>query len=111
MPQDGAVHQIFDAAERKLYDVNIDTKEFREVEIAFDYSDVREHESGFAEQTVQMPYALYESAFNSLKDFLDNNITGNPFNRERQLKAFAKMNVNMDGTSGKKVYDYVKGRI
>ncbi len=68
MPQDGAVHQIFDAAERKLYDVNIDTKEFREVEIAFDYSDVREHESGFAEQTVQMPYALYESAFNSLKD-------------------------------------------
>ncbi len=97
--------------ERKLYDINVFTKEYKEVEIEFDYDDLLAHEPGFAEESETLQYCLCENAFNSLKDLLDGNITGNPFDRERQLRAFAKINVNTDGTCGKNIYEFIKGKI
>ncbi len=97
--------------ERKLYDINVFTKEYHEVEIEFDYNDLIEHEPGFMEESEWLQYCLSENAFNSLKDFLDNRITGNQFDRERQLKAFSNVNANTNGTCGKTVYEFVKGKI
>ncbi len=103
--------RIWYAPERKLYDINVFTKEYKEVEIEFDYNDLLLHEPGFMEESEELQYCLKENAFNSLKDLLDGNITGNQFDRERQLRAFSKINVNTDGTCGKNVYEFVKGKI
>lgn len=103
--------RIWYAPERKLYDINIFTREYKEVEIEFDYEDLLAHEPGFMEESEWLQYCLMENAFNSLKDLLDDKITGNQFDRERQLKAFAKINANTDGTCGKNVYEFIKGKI
>ena len=81
------------------------------MEIEFDYNDLLEHEPGFYEESEWMQYCLNENVFNSLKNLLDNEITGNPFDRERQLRAFAKVNVNTEGTCGQNVYAFAKGKI
>lgn len=103
--------RIWYAPERKLYDMNVFTKEYKEVEIEFDYEDLLAHEPGFMEESEWMQYCLMENVFNSLKDLLDDKITGNPFDREKQLKAFEKINANTDGTCGKNIYEFVKGKI
>lgn len=61
--------RVWYAPERKLYDFNVFTKEYKEVEIEFDYHDLIEHEPGFMEESEWMQYSLSENAFNSLKDF------------------------------------------
>ena len=112
LPQRGKADcRIWHAPERRLYDINIDTKEYKEVEIAFDYEEMKEHLPGFMEESESMQYCLNESAFNSLKDLLDGNITGNPFDRERQIKAFSKVNANTDGTCGEEIYRFAKERL
>lgn len=111
-PQRGKADcRIWYTPERKLYDINIETKAYKEVEIAFDYDELREHEPGYMEESEWLQYCLGENAFNSLKDLLDDNITGNPFDRERQLNAFSKINANTEGTCGRNVYHFVKGKI
>lgn len=105
IPQRGKADcRIWYTPERKLYDINIDTKECREVEITFDYGELKEHEPGFSEESEWMQYCLNENAFNSLKDLLDEDITGKQFDKERQLKAFSRINANTDGTCGENVY-------
>lgn len=102
--------RIWYAPERKLYDINIDTKEYQEVEIEFNYDDLTTHEPGFMEASDVMQYCLNENAFNSLKDFLDDNITGQQFDRERQIRAFSKVNADTEGTCGRNVYRFAKGK-
>lgn len=99
------------APERKLYDINVFTREYKEVEIEFDYDDLLEQEPGFYEESEWMQYCLNENAFNSLKNLLDDEITGNPFDRERQLRAFARVNANTEGTCGQNVYAFAKDKI
>ena len=106
-----ADYRIWYAPERKLYDINIDTKEYREISIEFDYDEVKRHEPGFMEESEWMQYCLNESAFNSLKDLLDNNVTGTRFDRERQLEAFAEISADTAGTCGDQVYRFVKSKI
>ncbi len=103
--------RIWYAPERRLYDININTKEYKEVEIVFDYEELEEHQSGFLKETEWMQYCLNEDAFNSLKDLLDGNITGKPFDRERQIKAFSKVNANTDGTCGEEIHRFAKEKL
>lgn len=103
--------RIWYAPERKLYDVNIDTKEYKEVEINFDYEEIKAHEPGFMEESEWLQYCLSEDAFNSLKDLLDGNITGKTFDRERQIKAFSKINASTDGRCGEKIHQFVRERV
>lgn len=103
--------KIWYAPKCELYDINVFTKEYKEVEIELDYDDLLAHEPGFAEISESLQYCLMENAFNSLKDLLDENITGNQFDRERQLKAFSKVNANTDGTCGKNVYECIRKKI
>ena len=111
-PQQGKADcRIWYTPERKLYDINIDTKEYKEVKITFDCDELKRHEPGFMEESEWLQYCLGENAFNSLKDLLDDNITGKPFDRERQLKAFSKINADTEGTCGRNVYNFVKGQI
>ena len=103
--------RIWYTPERKLYDINIETREYSEVEIEFDYEELKEHEPGFMEESEWMQYCLNESAFNSLKDFLDGHITGNQFDRKRQIKAFSKVNADTEGACGERVHRFVREKI
>ncbi|MCM1181834.1 MAG: hypothetical protein NC337_00475 [Roseburia sp.] len=103
--------RIWYALEKRLYDINIDTKEYKETEIVFDCEELKEHQSGFMESSESMQYCLNESAFNSLKNLLDGEITGNPFDRERQIRAFSRVNANTDGTCGEEVHRFVREKL
>ena len=82
---------------------------YKETEInRFDYEDLKEHEPGFMEESEWLQYCLNENAFHSLKDFLDGAITGNQFDRERQLRAFSKINADTEGRCGERVHRFVK---
>lgn len=102
--------RIWYAPERKLYHINIDTKEYREVEIGFDYRELKAHEPGFMENSQWLQYCLGENAFNSLEDFLDGNVTGRPFDRMKQIKSFSKINASTDGRCGEKIHRMVCGK-
>jgi hypothetical protein len=113
MPLDGAVGvcRVWYAPERRLYEVNINTNAYKEIEIEFDYDDLVQHEPGFMERSEWLQYSLDENVFNSLKDLLDDNITGNQFDRERQLHVFSKINANTEGTCGENIHASVKSRL
>ena len=110
-PRQGkAVQRIWYAPERKFYDVDINTNEYKEVEIEFDYEEIKEKEPGFMEESQWLQYCLNENAFNSLKDMLDGNLTGNPFDKDRQIKAFSKINAATDGNCGERIHWFIKGK-
>lgn len=111
LPQGAAVQRMWYMPERRLYEIDLCTKEWREIEIVMDKDEVMAHEAGFAKLAKEMPYALQESAFNSLQDFVEGRITGNRFDRCKQMEIFSKINANMDGTCGKNVYAFLKERL
>ena len=105
------LYRVWYAPERRLYEVNINTNAYKEIEIEFDYDDLVRHEPGFMEGSEWLQYSLDENVFNSLKDLLDGNITGNQFDRERQLCVFSKVNANTEGTCGEDIHASVKSRL
>lgn len=107
----GSEWLLFSCYDRKLYAVDLETNDYREIEVGFDLEELRENEPGFWEDSQWLMYACEENAFNSLEDFLDGNITGNAFDRERQMRAFCGIAANHDGTSGEKIYEFVKGKL
>lgn len=103
--------RYFSAFDRKLYDVNPETGEYREVAVNFDVKELQAQTDGFREQSEWLQYACGENAFNSLPDFLDGNVRGAAFDRERQLRAYEKIATNYDGTCGEKVHRFVKDKL
>ena len=104
-------YRMWDFPERKLYRIDIDTKEYEEIGIEFDCEELKAHEPGFMEESEWMQYCLRENAFNSLKDLLDDHITGNQFDRKKQTEAFSRINADTEGTCGVRVYRFVKEKI
>ena len=102
---------LFSVFDRKLYSINLMTDECREIEIKLDGDELQNHEAGFQENSEWMQYACQENAFTTLPDFLNGNITGNAFNRERQIKAYSDIAANNDGTSGEKIYRFVSDKL
>lgn len=94
--------------ERRLYEINISTKEYHELPIVYDYDEVAEQENGFMEESDWMQYCCNESAMNSLNDLLDGTIKGNPFSRERAIRAFEKINASPQGDCGERLYRLMK---
>ena len=103
--------RYFSAFDRKLYDVNLETGAYREVAVSFNTEELWAHASGFWEQSDWLQYACEENAFNSLEDFLDGNVAGAAFDRERQLRAYEQIAANHDGTCGEKVHGYIKDTV
>lgn len=101
------IYRMFSAWDKKMYDVNLETEEYCEVEIVFDKKELKQNEAGFQENSEWLQYACEENAFNSLPDFLDGNITGNKFDKERQIKSFGTIAANHDGSCGEKIYHYM----
>lgn len=103
--------RYFSVLDRKFYDVRLETGECREVSVDFDTKELRAQTAGFWEQSEWLQYACKEDAFNSLTDFLDGNVTGAAFHRERQLRDYEKIAANYDGTCGEKVHGFIKDEL
>lgn len=100
-------YHLFSAYDKKLYRINLETEEYEEVLVEFDREELAANEPGFWEDSEWLQYACNENAWNSLTDFLDDNITGSAFDRERQIRAYSKIAANNDGTCGEKTHHFV----
>ena len=94
---------------RTRYTFNPETEAFTELEqdTVIDEAELRKHVFGFCKMNEWSVYGGYEDVFNSLTDFLDGNISGRQFDRNKQLKAYSAISANIDGTAGQHVYDFV----
>lgn len=104
-------YTYYSCYDRKLYEVELNKNEFKEISIVFDREQLKEHEPGFCETSEWLQYACMENPFNSLRDFLDENIAGARFDKEKQIEAFGTIAANHDGTSGEKIHRFVKGKL
>nr|WP_302020635.1 hypothetical protein [uncultured Acetatifactor sp.] len=104
--ESGTCH-YFSGFDRRLYDVDPDEGAYREIAVDFHREELSAHAAGFSEESDWMQYACAESAFNSLEDLLEGNISGNAFHRERQLRAYGRIAANNDGTCGEKVHRFL----
>lgn len=104
-------HKLFYFPERRLYDFDIRNNKLSEIEIRFDVDELKQHEDGFNDFSQWLKYCCCESAFNSLKDFLDGNITGRHFDIEKQKKSYAEIAANNDGSCGQKVHKFIKNTL
>lgn len=100
--------KIYSYQTRTLYDLNFNTGESREIKIKFDVDELKKNEPGFCEYSEWLKYVCMENAFNSLKNFLDGNITGKQFDRDKQLRAYEEVAANYDGSCGQKVHDFIR---
>lgn len=98
---------LFSVFDRKLFLINMETEEYREIPIKFNIQELEKHEPGFKANSEWLQYACEENAFNTLADFLDGNTNGNKFDREEQIRAFGKIAANNDGTCGEKTHQYI----
>ena len=96
---------------RKLYHVNLDDAIWEEIPVTFDDESKKQMAIGYDRMSAWFLYGCMENAFNSLEDLLDDNIHGKQFDRDQQLAAYSSIAANIDGTAGKKIYDFVMERM
>ncbi|MGN0277784.1 MAG: hypothetical protein ACI4C4_00375 [Lachnospiraceae bacterium] len=102
-----AKYQFFVSSERKLYDIDLYTKETREVKMSFLKEEVYRHANGYGKESQWLQYCCVESVFNSIMDELGGTIHGEAFVRQRQIEEYAQINASPDGDCGEKIYRYV----
>lgn len=93
--------------ERKIYDVNIEKNEYKEIVIGFNKEELLNNQPGFELERDGVQYCCHETVLHSLKDFLDGTVIGNKFNKEIQLQAYGTIFENYDGSCGEKVHQFV----
>lgn len=108
-PTDGAkkFYKFFSLYDRKLYNVDLETSKYEEINIEFNVNELKENEPGFNKNSEWLQYCCEESAFNTLSDFLEGKITGNAFSKEEQIAAYGENAANHDGTCGNRVHKFI----
>ena len=103
-------YQFYYTPERKRYSFDPKTEEFIPLEddAVIDEAEMRRHVPGFCQMSEHDAYGCWEDAFNSLLDLVDDNISGNQFDRDKQLATYGKIAANSDGTAGEKIYAYIR---
>ncbi len=99
---------IFSYPKRKLYEINFKTNVCSELEVHFDMNELIKHEPGFCYHSEGLRYCCCENSFNSIRNFLDGTITGNLFDREKQIEAYKAIASNNDGTCGIKIHEFMR---
>ena len=103
--------KLYSYTKQKVYRINIAEDTCQEVEIQFDVEEFKKNEAGFCKYSSAMRYACIENYFNSLGKFLDDEVIGGQFNKEKQLEAYSEIVANHDGSCGKKVHEYINRQI
>lgn len=104
-------YRFFSLYDCRLYDVNLETEEYAEIAIKIAPEELREHEPGFDIIAKWLPYGCRENYFNDLEKFLDDRIEGKSFDRNLQIAEYGAIAANSDGTSGEKIYNFVKEKL
>ncbi len=108
MEEGNTRYELFYWPERKMYSYDFEKNECgEEIEVKFDVDDLKIHEGGFCDYSQWLRYCCVENAFNSLKNFLDGNITGKQFDRDKQIRSYGKISANNDGSCGIKVHEFI----
>ena len=100
-------YQFVLTSERKLYDINLDTKELWEVKMRFDREEVYCHANGYGKESQWLQYCCMENVFNSIVDELEGTIHGKKFNKQMQIERYLQINASPDGNCGERVYQYI----
>lgn len=99
-------YRYFHKPNRKLYDINPGTGEWREIKITFDKEELLAQEPGFGRGSDWLKYGCEEKALYSLTDFLDRTHRGAFFDKESEVQAYGEIAANNDGTCGEKVHQF-----
>lgn len=91
---------FFSVTDARIYDFNLENGEWKECVLEFDQKELEQWEPGFCENSDWLSYSCAENYFNTLDQFIGGSVTGQPFDRERQLRAYRKISGNTDGTCG-----------
>lgn len=98
------IYFYFYEPERKTYEINMRTLEYRDMNIRFSEEDVFSHIPGFSQKSQWLSYCCREDVFNSLQNLLDDTLNGRRHNKEVQLEAFRLINANTEGTCGEEIH-------
>lgn len=104
--KDGKV-KVFSYPTRKLYEVDLQNNTYSELEVNFDVNELKEHEPGFCYFSQWLRYFCHENAFNSIRDFLEGNISGNQFEKDLQIEAYKAVASNSNGDCGVKIHEFM----
>ncbi len=106
--KNGNIVHMYSSEDKKLYGLDLDTNMSQEIKYQFDMKELMSHEPGFWEYPkTSVKYACFENYFNTLGKFLDGDIAGNLFNKERQLMIYKNQAVSLDGCCGRKLYCFL----
>jgi len=104
--------KLFTYADKKLYDLNLRTGDWKEQPLIFRTEDLRKLAVGFDRASEWNSYtSCEEDAFHTLTNFLQEKLPGKPFNPERAAREFAQIAANSDGSCGEKVYTFIRGKV
>ena len=103
--------RYFSCMNKKIYDIDLKTDKSEEIKMVFNKQELLTHEYGFCDAAPWNRYFCRENAFNSLNDFIDGDIKGAQFDRDKELKSYGEITANPDGTCGEKVFEFVKGKM
>lgn len=98
---------VFSYPRRKLYEINFETNGCIELDVHFDVEELKKHEPGFCRSSEWLRYCCYENSFNSIKNFLDGEVSGKQFDRRRQIEEYKEIASNNDGTCGIKIHEFI----
>jgi hypothetical protein len=77
-------------------------------QVVFDIDELRQNAYGFSENAPWgIQYSMIEDSINSLGSFLAGIVYGAPFDKQKALESFKKVAVNLDGTCGQHVCDFL----
>lgn len=104
--------KLFTYSDKKLYDMDLLSGDWREQPIKFRAEDLQKLAVGFERASEWNIYtSCEEDAFHTLTDFLEGTLPGRPFDPERAKQEFAQIAANSDGTCGKKTYTFIRNRL
>lgn len=103
-------YRYFCGRDRKIYAINPQTQEHREISIGFDKRELEMHAAGFDRESDWLLYCCREDAFHSLPNFLGQHLVGKVFDREEQIHAYQEIAANNDGTCGEKIYQFARSK-
>ena len=98
-------------SDNQCYKFDLNSKAFDKIDITFDTEEILQHANGFISRSEWEPYGCYEGVFCTLERLLDDELPGQKFDREEQLKTYEKFNASMDGNAGEKIYKFVKQKL
>ncbi len=105
---DDTTCRYFSIYNARLYDVNLGASEYKEIPVEYDKTELQAHTEGFCEESDWLKYCCMENSFHTLKDFLDDSVSGNVFEKEKQIRSYEEINASCDGDCGRKVHEVVR---